>query len=369
MATRITSLSLFVAAAALCAGAYARASCADDSAPPVAPAAPVTPKGCPKPGDAARLTPASGRSIVFEGGLARFDMVRDPVEGTMTFRLADRTVRVTDAPIFVLQTDQGPKEFTLTPVAAESDAWFVKHDLLKADRIDGTMKIVLAGKTYAAAVAADRTAAKPAPRPDHHGRVVLFDTCGAYAEVVQDAGAGTVTLYSFDGALMTDAPVVTVWGATPAVVVVATKVEGQPGTWVATHAAFKSKQLAGNVRFGGSERICEASLRGGRFLSVVGGPTLEIVPADQAGTYTVYAVDERVDGKEYILENPEVVVATSDGPRTVRLTRIDGDSRAWRLVASDGKVNEPFDGQLRFTVLGRPVDARLSASDLGIGRK
>jgi hypothetical protein len=369
MATRIASLSLLVAAAALSAGVAARTMFADDSAPPVAPVAPVTPKGCTKPGDSARPASATGRAIVFEGGLARFDVVRDPIDGTMTFRLADRTVRMTDAPIFVLQTDQGPKEFTLTPVAAESDAWFVKHDLLKADRIDGTMKIVLAGKTYSAAVAADRAASKPAPRPDHHGRVVMFDACGTYVEVVQDVGAGTVTLYSFEGALLADAPVVTVWGTTPAVVVVATKVDGQPGAWIASHAAFKSKQLTGNVRLGGSERVCEASLRGGRFVSVVGGPTLEIVAGDQPGTYTVYALDERVDGKEYVLENPEVVIATSDGPRTVRLTRIDAESRAWRFATADVKAAEPFDGQLRFTVLGRPVDARLGATELGLERK
>ena len=309
------------------------------------------------------------RVIVFEKGVARFDTTRDVATGRMTFRLADPAVKVTEAPVVVFTTDAGPKEVRLTAVQGQPGTWYLTNDLVKRERFDGQMRIVVAGTPYTAPLwtTATTTEVVRVPTPRHSGRVIAFDACGAYAEVVQDASTGQMTIYSFDDVKFVEAPVVTVVDTTGPVTTTVVEVPGQPGAWRVTNDAFKTTKVVGRIRVMIDGKPCETTLRGGRIVTVEGGPAFEVV-RDYAtpGSYTFYTVEERWNGKPYTIENPQVVLASPEGPRTVQLTRVPDDPRAWRLVGLDAAVHEPLDGSLRFTLFGKSLETRLGLSGAGV---
>lgn len=314
------------------------------------------------------------RVIVFEKGVARFDTTRDPATGRLTFRLADPAVKIADAPFVVFQTDSGPKEVRLTAVEGQPGTWYVTNDIVKRDRFDGTMRILVNGKTYEAPIWTEVTATPTSttelvrvPTPRHSGRVIAFDACGAYAEIVQDASTGQLTIYSFDDVKFVEAPVITIVDTTGPVTTTVTELPGQPGVWRVTHDAFKTQKVMGRVRVMVNGKPCETTLRGGRIVTVEGGPAFEVV-RDYAspGSYTFYTVEEQWNGKPYTIENPSVILTTPEGPRTVQLTRVPNDPRAWRLVGLDANVREPLDGSLKFTLFGKSLETRLGLSGAGI---
>jgi hypothetical protein len=324
--------------------------------------------------DDAKPKPAA-RAIVFDGGVARFDTTRDVATGRMTFRLADPAVKITEAPVVVFTTDAGPKEVRLTPVEGQPGTWYVTHDMVKRDRFDGQMRIVVGGTPYTAPLWTEVTGAVPAgttevvriPTPRHSGRVIAFDACNAYAEVVQDASTGQLTIYTFDDVKFVEAPVVTIVDTTGPVTTTVTELPGTPGVWRVQHDAFKTQKVMGRIRVMVDGRPCETTLRGGHIVTVEGGPAFEVV-RDYAspGSYTFYTVEERLNGKPYTIENPQVVLTTPEGPRTVQLTRVPDDPRAWRLVGLDANVREPLDGSLKFTLFGKSLETRLGLSGAGV---
>src|SRR5205085_8341935 len=107
-------------------------------------------------------------------------------------------------------------------------------------------------------------------------------------------------------------------------------------------------------------RPCETNLalapHGGQIVTVENGPRFEVVRDVKTSAYTFYALDEQLNGKAYTVENPQVVVTTAEGPRTVALVPVAGEQRAWRLAGLEGGVTEPGDARLRFTLFGRSLE-------------
>ena len=349
------------ALAALVVGAaFARA---DDAVPP--PGAPVV---AVKP-----------RVLVFGDGAARFNVERDATAGRMTFRLADPAVKLERPPVILMTSESGPQEIPLTAVDGQPGTWVWSGDTVKTERFDGNMRVFVAGKAYtsplstvwASEAGADGFSKEPrAFKPHHHGRVLVLPACGASVEVVQDPATGTLTIYSTEDVVVTDAPVITVTETKGPMVVTLTKVEGQPGVWMTKNDTFKSTTTKASIRLLVNGKPCEAPLvygsdRGGRIVSVTGGPSFEVVHDPKAGYYTFYAVDETYDGKAYTVENPTVVM----NGRTYNLQRVDGEPRAWRLVGLDTAGSGGGDGQLNFTLFGKTLSTKLGLSGFGVDVK
>ncbi len=306
------------------------------------------------------------RTLVFNDGVSRFHVERDVTTRRMTFRLADPAVRIDGAPVVVMTTDAGPKEFTLVAAEGQPGTWVWADDAVKAERFDGTMRVLVGGKPYTAQLATVWTAeALRAAR--YGGRLLALPDCGASVEVVQDLTTGTLTIYSFEDVVVTEAPVVTITQTAGPAKVTMTQVAGKPGVWVTKHDTLRTTRTAATIRLLVNGKPCEAPLvyvsgRGGRVLSVDGGPNFEVVRDPKHGHYTFYALDETYDGKVYTVENPSVVI---NGHRH-DLTRVEGEPRAWRMVGLDTAGSNPTDGQLNFTLFGKTLSTRVGFSGLGI---
>jgi hypothetical protein len=331
------------------------------------------PKVADRPAPEVHATP-KGRVLLFGDGAARFHVQRDPSAGRMTFLLADPALRLEGAPVVVMTTDSGPKEFALTAVEGQPGVWVWSHDAVRAERFDGTMRVVVAGKPYTSPLATvwttETTSHGVVFQPRYGGRELVLADCGARVEVVQDLKTGTLTIYSNDDVVVTEAPVITVTHADKPTTVTLTPVEGKPGVWVAKHETLRVTTTSARIRLLVNGKPCEAPLvygssRGGRMVTVNGGPSFEVVHDAKAGYHTFYAVDETYGGKPYTVENPTVVV----GGRTHVLTRVDGDDRAWRLVGLDAAGSDARDGQLNFTLFGRTLSTRVGLSGLGVDVK
>jgi hypothetical protein len=196
--------------------------------------------------------------------------------------------------------------------------------------------------------------------------VITFPECQASLEIVQDAATGSITIYSFEDVRIVEAPVLTITETKGPMTAKVTPVEGQPGVWKVTHEALKTETISGRIRVLINGRPCETSLRGGRIITVEGGPSWEIVQADAPGTWRFYAVEETIAGKPYVVENPQVIVTTAEGPRTVTLTPVEGEPRAWELVGLGADV-EPTDARFQFTLFGKTLHTNIGLSGLGVG--
>jgi hypothetical protein len=329
------------------------------------------------PVDAGSAVPTP-RVLAFGDGTARFHVSRDPTAGRMTFRLADPAVKMQGAPVIVTSTSGGPKEVALTAVEGQPGVWVWSGDAVKAERFDGTMRVVVAGKTYTSSLATvwtetDSKGCTKMPmvaKARHGGRFLVLPACDASVEVVQDAATGTLTIYSSDEVVVAEAPVITVTESTGPTVVTLTKVDGKRGVWTSTHETFKTTMTTASIRLLVNGKVCEAPIvygsgRGGEIVTVVGGPSFEVVRDTETGHYTFYAVDETVNGKSYTVENPTVVVDS----RTYELTPVEGEARAWRLVGLDNAGSDARDGQLNFTLLGKTLTTRVGFSGLGVNVK
>ena len=321
--------------------------------------------------EAPSVRPAT-RVLVFGEGAARFHVERDATVGRMTFRLADPAVKLECAPIIVMTTDGGSKEVTLMPVEGQPGTWAWTGDVVRTNTFDGTMRVVVAGKTYSSALTtvwtADAMGEPVVLAPRYGGRILALPACGASVEVVQDPATGTLTIYSFDDVVVSEAPVITVTETKGPTTVTLTKVEGKDGVWMTKHEWFKSTKTTATIRLLVNGKPCEAPLvygRGGRIVTVAGGPSFEVVHDEKAGYYTFYAVDETIEGKTYTVENPTVVM----NGRTYELTRVEGEPRAWRLIGLDAAGSDARDGQLNFTLFGKTLSTRLGLSGFGIGVK
>lgn len=306
------------------------------------------------------------RVLVFGDGAARFHVHRNSKAGRMTFRLADPAMRVEGAPVIVMTTDSGPKEVTLVADDGQPGQWVWAGDPVKSERFDGTMRIVVAGKTYTSPLTTVWTG-ETIRTARYGGRVLALSDCGASVEVVQDPATGTLTIYSFEDVVVTEAPVITLTETTGPTTVTLTKVGDKNGVWVTKHERFKTTVASARIRLLVNGKPCEVPLtygsgRGGRMLTVAGGPSFEVVYDAKAGTHTFYAVEETYEGKPYSIEKPAVVW----NGRTYDLTRVEGEPRAWRLVGLDTAGSDARDGQLNFTLLGKTLSTRLGLSGLGI---
>jgi len=362
------SFAIPAAIAALCLSAplaFAGDPAGDPKAPPPAPDRPpvvVVPE----------TPPTKVRVLVFGDGAARFNVERDATAGRMTFRLADPAVKIDRAPVVIMTTNAGPQEVILTPVEGQTGQWYWSGDAVRTERFDGTMRVVVAGKSYTSPLTTVWTSEGPVTvvKARHGGRILAMSDCGASVEVVQDPATGTLTIYSFEDVVVTEAPVITITESTGPAVVTLTRVDGHNGVWVTKHESFKTSTTSARIRLLVNGKPCEAALvygtgRGGKMVTVAGGPSWEVVRDEKAGYYTFYATDEMYEGKPYTVESPTVVV---DG-RTYNLTPVEGEPRAWRLVGLDAQGSDARDGQLNFTLFGKTLSARLGLSGFGLGVK
>jgi hypothetical protein len=314
---------------------------------------------------------AKARVLVFGDGVTRFNVERDRTAGRMTFRLADPAMRIERAPVVVMTTESGPQEVTLTAVEGQPGAWLWTSDSVKAERFDGSMRIVVGGRSYTSPLTSVWTTDVPVVlKPRHGGRVLPLTDCGASVEVVQDPATGTLTIYSFENVVVTEAPIVTITESKGPTTLILTKVEGKDGVWMARNETFRTSTTSARIRLLVNGKACEAPLvygsaRGGQIVTVTGGPSFEVVRDPNAGAYTFYATDETIDGKPYTVENPVVVIHD----RTYPLTRVEGEPRAWRLIGLDSDGSDSRDGQLNFTLFGKTLSTRLGLSGLGIDLK
>lgn len=332
-------------------------------------------KDAPKKGEGKEAPPvrvqAKPRVLVFGEGAARFDVERDPTAGRMTFRLASPTSKIEGAPIVVMKTASGPREVTLSPVDGQPGSWYWADDAVKTERFDGTMRVVVAGKTYTSELAPVwTTESRAAWKARYGGRILTLADCGSSVEVVQDLATGTLTIYSSEDVVVTEAPVITVTQSEGPETLTLTRVEGKDGVWMTKSTAFRSTRTSASIRLLVNGKPCVAPLvygssRGGQMVTVTDGPNFEYVRDPKTGVYTFYAVDETYDGKAYTVENPTVVV----GGKTYKMTQVEGEPRAWRLVGLDAAGSDSRDAQLNFTLFGKTLSTRLGLSGLGLDVK
>jgi hypothetical protein len=312
---------------------------------------------------------ASGNVIVFGDGVARFSAVPDRTAGTIVFRSVEPAVKITQPPVAVIRTESGPVDVALVAVENQPGAWRLSHEAVRMGRLDGTMRIVVEGKTYSAPLTTVFSGAV-AVAPRHGGRVISFADCSAHVEVVQDMATGGLTIYSFDDVQILEPPVITVTQTEGPSTVTVTRIEGQPGVWRVVHPAFKTTKIDGRIRVLVNGKPCEAPLtfsRGGQIVTVQGGPKFEVVRDERARAYTFYAVDEMIDDRPVVIERPQVVVMTPQGPRPMVLAPVPNEPRAWRLIGLEGGVSEPLDARLQFTLFGKTLETNLGLSGFGVG--
>lgn len=324
------------------------------------------------PAPAPKAAPATPGTLEFGDGIAKFRVHRDLKTGRMTFRLTDPAVRVDRAPVIVLPAGADPREVTLVPVEGHEGEWYWSSDLVKGARFDGTMRILVGGRPYTSSLASVWASATTEEAKEHlpryGGRVLTLTECGVCVEVVQDPARGVLTVYSFDDVAVEEAPVVTVSEAKGPTQITLTKMDGKEGAWTATNDAFKASPVDARIQLprhgkGCEAPIAQASPHGGRLVTVVGGPTFEVVRDPKEGYYTFYAVDETYEGKTYEIERPTVVV----GSRTYELVPVADQRRAWRLIGLDANGTDQRDAQLNFTLFGKTLSTRLGLSGFGLG--
>jgi hypothetical protein len=297
----------------------------------------------------------------------------------MVFRLSDPAMAIQGSPVIVTTSATGQTEFPLTSVEGQPGVWVWSSDTVKADRFDGTMRVTVAAKTYSSPLSTVwTTSGKPSgcakqlavAKLRYGGRILMLPDCGSSVEVVQDPSTGRLTIYSSENVVVTEAPVITVTESKGPSVVTMTKLEGTRGAWTTTQETFKTTTTSATIRLLVNGKACEAALvygpdHGGEVVSVTGGPNFEVVRDAEAGHYTFYAVDETVNGKPYTVENPTIDV---DG-QSYKLTPVEGEVRAWRLVGLDIAGSDAHDGQLNVTLLGKTLSTRVGLSGFGVDVK
>ena len=309
---------------------------------------------------------AEGRVLVFGDGAARFNVTRDTTTGIATFSLADPSVKIASAPVVEVTTASGPKTLTLVPVSGQTGSWTLSDEIVRTERIDGTMRIVVDGKTYTAPLATVWVSESSAPAipkwvARHGGRVIELTDCGIGVELVQEQATGTLRVYEVDGVTLGEAPVITLTETTGPSTVTLTKMDGD-SAWVATNEVFKTANVTGRIKVTLNGKPCEGPLaimpaggamHGGEIVVIESGPRFEVVRDPAAGFVTFYSLDETA-----VIENPAVVMTVNGAPKTYTLTRVEGEDRAWRLTGFDTKTSA-LDGTLRVSVSGKPMETRL----------
>jgi hypothetical protein len=323
---------------------------------------------------------AEGRVVAFSDVGARFNVSHDAKLGTMTFRLADDSrVKIADAPTVTLRTDAGPKDVTLVAVQGQPNTWTLTHEALRAATIDGSMKIVVDGRPYTTTLVTtgDVPVVEPAGMTTkvvakHGGHVIAFPECGGHIEVVRDAATGTLTVYSLMGedVKIVDAPVITVTETAGPKTISLVKVDGETVAWRTSNPIFKTTTISNaRIKLLVDGKPCETALvfggasRGGQIVTFDGGPRFEVVRDPKVNTYTFYQLDETLEGRPVVIEQPPTVVW---GERTYPLVAVPNEPRAWRLAGIDAGATPPGDARLRLSLFGRSLETRVGLSGLGI---
>lgn len=127
-------------------------------------------KDAPKPGPAAKEAgdahgheakgPHGGEVAVVGDEVAHLEIVHDEKAGDLTLHVlgADvKTPKAIAAPVLNLTTKSGPVQIPFEAVGAGADGtaaqWKARHDALKADPLDGRVRVTIDGKTHQVSLA------------------------------------------------------------------------------------------------------------------------------------------------------------------------------------------------------------------------
>lgn len=153
--------------------------------------------------------PAPARSLVFErryglhggplfdvgNGTGRFELVHDPVLGTVTVYEVGAGPAFDDPPVFLLSPASGPRQVVFVRVEGSERVWRATDaDYLKGPApLDGRVRVRASGRTYTIAAAGDFTASDRGPS----GGPIIVLGDGTRIEWIHDATLGTLTFREF----------------------------------------------------------------------------------------------------------------------------------------------------------------------------
>jgi hypothetical protein len=316
-----------------------------------------------RPGSEVPSTPGT-YILAFPDNGARFHVTRDLATGTVMLRAAEGTV-VTKAPVVTLRTATGSKEVVLTAVAADKGSWKITHDAFKTERFgDGTIAVIVGDRTLTTPFVLE-----PMRVSRRGGNLLRLADSGKNVEILQDLKTGSITVYTTDDVKIVD-PVLVLTEPKDAGEIKFVAVTEEPGAWRVTHESLKTVNVDGTFRTTIDGKVYETPMvfygtHGGRIVRVANGPRFEVVRDAKTG-YVLYGLDETIDGKAVVIENPKVTWTSTEGPKTVVLQPVENQPRAWRLVGLDGSVREPADARLSFTLFGRTLDTALGFTNTGV---
>jgi hypothetical protein len=215
------------------------------------------------------------------------------------------------------------------------------------------------------------------------GKVVVFGDGVARFHVTHDSKAGVAMLRLSDPAVkINSAPVVVVQTDAGPKEVTLVAVEGKPGVWRFEHEALREARFEGTMKIVVADKPLEAPLlieaaavtpttpdattkfvarRGGFVIAFPDcAAHVEALMDRETGTITIWALDDTVK----IIDAPVITVTETKSPQTITLTKIDGETMAWRVVNPAFKTTT-FSGKIRLMVNGKPCEAPLSMAPHG----
>ena len=328
-------------------------------------------------GDDKSPAPAHGGRIVTLGDdpSGRFEVVTDASSGKLiVYALPSDKATVTyGSPVVLL----GKRELRLTALPGETNAWTVTDADLRA-ATDARLRIRLGDRDLEGALIAAETESVPTGletrfEPAHGGSIVLVNERPFEWALAPNGGLMLYAIADANHPAPLVSNVVFVPASGKELTFVAVK--GQTNAWsiedpTLTAAVLDSGMLRftidgkpAEVRLSGHGKMKIRGLHGGHVL-VFGddAPALEMKRDMKTGLVSFWLVQKKgdtfADSGVVVTEPPMVEVVTASGPKTVKLTAIEGQSNAW-TVTDPVFLEKKLDGTVRITVDGKPLTTKL----------
>ena len=322
-------------------------------------------------------TPAHGGRFVTLGDdpAARFEVVTDTTSGKMTlYAVPTGNTTVTYGSPVVLV---GKRELRLTALPGETNAWTVTDAELRA-AADARLRIRLGDRDLEGALIGTEIESVPTGletrfEPTHGGSIVLVNE-RPFEWALEPSGG--LTLYAIADAGH-PAPLVSNVVFVPAsgkeLTFVAVK--GETNAWRIEDPALTAAILdTGSLRFtidgkpvdvrlAGHGKMKIRGLHGGHVL-VLGddAPALEMKRDLSTGLVSFWLIQKKgdtfADAGVTVTEPPTVEIVTASGPKTVKLTAVDGQTNAW-TVTDPVFVDKKIDGTVKVMIDGKAYTTKL----------
>jgi hypothetical protein len=257
---RARELALIVAAAALVA-------CGKES-PPAG--------GTPASGGPSTQAPAHAHEGKHGGALVdlgdhegHLEVVHDAKAGTLSAWVTDADLKPVAVEAPVVNLTAGGVQVPMMPAAggtSPTDAWTATHEALKADPLEGRIRVKIGDRTYQAAI----PHAHGHPALPHGGELLVLGDGEYHLEMIHDHDGGNVTVYVLGKDMKTPVavarPAIVVDAKTGPVDVVLTAVDagadGTAETWQGSHAALRVDPWPGRIRLRIAGKDYESPLEG-----------------------------------------------------------------------------------------------------------